>query len=165
MEKMDLVGSVNLDDFLLCTPYEKRNDRDFSVIAPGRLTEKFFFEKLYSPPSRSATDTISGDELRELGFVDEEINTTILHNIDSIEQFRFSLSSKDTAPLFVRGYSGTGKTTFVRTFLYEFCRKNDNYHSVVLNMQDSQSEVYLFNGLWENKKYSNPAYKLDHFPN
>jgi len=159
---MDLhfLDKITLENFLLCTPYEKRENRDLKTIDPNYLTEERFYNNLYTQPQTNETkiniDNIRR-ELSEMDFDEVEINT-ILRNRDSIESFKTSLESDNAEPLFVRGYSGTGKTTFIRTILYKLNLEKPNCHSIVFNMQDSLHHVYLFNGKWENEKFDKTVY-------
>jgi hypothetical protein len=163
---MNFKDKIRLEDFLLCTPYEKRGNRDLKIIDHEFLTEELFYHKLYSPPkSNNVADDEWRQGLSDLGFDEEEIKT-LSQNIDSIKNFESALESDNTDPIFVRGYSGTGKTTFIRVSLFKLREDNKkredkpNCHFVVLNMQDSLPNVYLFKGKWENKRYSKTIYKM-----
>jgi len=109
---LDFFGKINLEDFLLCTPYEKREGRDLQNALPEFLTEKLFNEKLYSFPIVNKKDIfIDENELQD--DTDYPIISTSANPI-SIEHFESRLKTDNSIaqPLFVRGYSGTGKTTF-----------------------------------------------------
>ena len=144
---------LRLEDFLLCTPYEKRNNRDLENIYPGFLTEELFYNKLYLPPVEKhgrSQNIKPNDSIYRI-----PISITPDDN-SSVSQVEASLKADTPESIFISGYSGTGKTTFIRTLLYKIINdgKDRDYKSVYFNMRDSKDTVNLFKIDWENKYYN-----------
>jgi hypothetical protein len=81
--------------------------------------------------------------------------TTMSSDNSSVPLFEASLTADTPDPLYVRGYSGTGKTTFIRTLLYKIGKynKDKEYITIYFNLQESQGKISIFKIDWVNKKF------------
>jgi len=163
MEKINerefiMSSKITLEDLILCTPFDTDERRNFKNIYPGFLTEELFINEFYVEPSIN-TDNIA-DEDDSQDDINFKMELSTLSNPVTINEFETSLMTESIDPLFIRGYSGTGKTTFINSYLYKLKKNNKNNHSVILNMQDTLHSVNLFKQEWENSRYRKNVYKL-----
>ncbi|MCL2843840.1 MAG: hypothetical protein FWE23_00060 [Chitinivibrionia bacterium] len=160
---MKIKDKITLEDLLLCTPYEKRFGRDMKNIDHGifDLTEEIFSDHLLAKPHNNiAIDDDTKKELLKEHFTDKQIECFEKETSD-IELFKSKLKSNNSTPLFIRGYSGSGKTTFIQSLLFELNRNAPNkYQRIVFNFQESREEVYLFGTNWVNKKFKFMLFKV-----
>lgn len=91
------IDNVKLEYLLEATPYTKAPQKSFS----GKLTEDIFHERLFVP---SKTDDRSPDEIEEINHFNLAVGNFV--NELSNEHERVVLTN-------IRGYGGSGKTTFI----------------------------------------------------
>jgi hypothetical protein len=155
MTQIIIDGSMKPEDFLLASPYEDRNGRNLiNAKSNFKLTEKIFHDHLYASPIQH-DNYLKEDELRELGFNENEIKTIrIISN--PLNTFEISLfgTNVNSELVFIRGYSGCGKTTYISTKLYELA-KSGKAHKYIVKLQNSRPSVYVLGPLWENSSFHN----------
>jgi hypothetical protein len=147
--------NISLDDIFLCNPYDTRDSRNLKNSYPGFLTEELFIENFYTPPREQDDDENNQED--ETYYRIENGSSAITQEKNTLEEYLFN---EDTEPMFVRGYSGSGKTTFIQVQLFMLKKKNPNIYPVVLNIQETKHTVYVFKQAWENEKYQKTIYKL-----
>ena len=129
------------------------------------LTEEVFYQNLYAKPRQLKSNKAGNElrnelaELREMKFTEEEINL-IIRNTKEAENFEWELAMETPVPIFVRGYSGFGKTTFIRTRLHKLVVNDSNNVPIIMNLQESRMTVLLFKRTWENTRYRETSFKL-----
>ena len=122
-----------------------------------------FIEELYVHPNEKDKNVTQEKNTQEEAEDDVDINLEFSSYSTpiTIDDFYNDLRDNNSIePLFIRGNSGTGKTTFINANLYFLEKSDKRFYSVYINLQETKEDVNFFNFKWNNEKIGKTIYKL-----
>ena len=154
-------GTLDLKDVILYSPFEKRSDR--SLFFNSDCGE--FIEFCYVEPDFGKTTSELNKKMRESSNVhDRETLHEELSNLRAKEtakkKFEEGLDSPSNNPIYIRGFSGTGKTTYIKTLLYKKYQNLDHVTCEEFDINDSADDFSILSKKWRNKNHTRTLYKF-----
>jgi hypothetical protein len=152
-----------IKEIILSSPFEGKRERIMLNADKFVLTPEEFIEFCYVDPCF--------DE--EISILDEEIkkSSNYYHRDDlhgdisyvrsrkiAKDKFEESLNSTSINPIYIRGFAGTGKTTYINTLLYK--KHRYNLERELFELNKSEERVLLFSFYWRNKNFVFTLYKF-----
>lgn len=155
-----------LKHLILYSPFEQRPDRCWPYDDQFKENKALFCEKCYSDPCFDEKEKTLLKELEEenLSKREEEALKTQIEFLREKKfqknEFEESLDISIENPIYIRGFSGSGKSTYVNTLLYKKYHENPNVICEIFDLASSLEKVYIFKKTWENKNYAQTMYKM-----
>ncbi len=172
IEEMFKNSKIDIKSLILFTPFDKR----FMVHLPKKfqeyMTNELFLKEFYihdilkyeindlkkqiDELDKNTDNNEKNDEKLEL---QRKLSLAELE-LDKKNEFKKELQGESLYPFYIRGSSGSGKSTYMHHLLYEI--KEEDNDSVLLDfdLYNSSRNISFFGKRWSNSKFTFTEFKL-----
>ncbi len=159
----------SIKDIILYSPFELRSDRRWPHNDPFIYDKQEFINKCYAEPCFDKREKALLNELSTV--VNETTSSRLVNNLnDELNEirkkrkekndFEKSLDTISNNPIYIRGFAGTGKTTYVNTLLYKKISQDEILSYELYDLNLSSENVTFLTYDWRCYNFTSTLNKL-----
>lgn len=164
---------IDTKNLLLYTPFDKRFKLPLPKVFQDYVNEKVFLNELYAEDvlereyKACKVQIDYFDEKRNMSKSDFEEKESIINKmryldveIDKKQSFEEEIMSGSIYPFYIRGFSGSGKTTYLHYLMNKTVNEEKSAKWINFDLYESNRSINLFGHRWYNYKFTFTPYKI-----